>query len=750
MRNAALRAFVAVAAGIAATRIPGLPWWPGLVLAGGGVCFGFLSRGWSLYLALTGAAFLLGTVNQNRQPDPQVYERRAFTGIVEEEPTSEQDRDFVVALTGSGPGRVRVKVQGQMPSLQYGDLVLIKSRINPFNYPRNPGGFDFNSYYRSQGFVGETRVKAQELSHLGHGQSSAIKRLLVMPLRRQVYRTSRRFLASTEAALFLSLFLGDKSGLPIEVQTAFRDSGTMHVLAISGLHVGILVGVVWLFLSLVQIRGWTRMVICAAVITTYMLVTGMRPPVIRAGIMAMAVLLALSLQRKAAPLASLSVAGILILFFDPQALFTPSFQLSFAAAWSILAGLHALAPVVARLRPRLIRNWLILPLLVSTAAFLGTAPLLLAHFYRVQTLSCLFSPLIIAVVSLTVPLGLVVLGLSLLWNAAAGVFAETLQVALSLLLSLVKFLGSQQWAIWEPGAVPPLFLFYFYGLLLLTANWRQPLARSGLRIGLVLGLNLIAWRAVFHQPVTRVSFLDPGQGDCMVLEDTLGQVVVLDAGVRGPQVLRDYLRYRGVRKIDLAVITHPDYDHYGGFLDLSPRCPIKQLVVPTTAAEGEYKTLLDRLRQEGTQITVVGKGSSIRGLGFGLEFLWPEDAARATFQRDRSRTNFISLVTVFRYANYRMLLTGDMEEIELLRGTGQQVDLLKSPHHGSQKGNPPEWYARLRPTRVVVMGRYPTPARLEELLADYGERYVNTRRDGAWQVEFRRQQPVFRYLTSRP
>ncbi len=667
--------------------------------------------------------------------------------IVEEEPTSEQDRDFVVALTSPGLGRVRVKVQGQMPNLQYGDLVQIRSRINPFNYPRNPGGFDFNRYYQSLGFVGETRVKTWELSHLGRGQSSAIKRLLVMPLRRQAYRTARRFLAGTASALFLSLLFGDKSGLPAEVQTAFRDSGTMHVLAISGLHVGILVGVVWFLLSLVQIRGWTRMAICAAVITMYMLVTGMRPPVVRAGIMALAVLLALSLQRKAAPLASLGVAGILILLFDPQALFTPSFQLSFAAACSIIAGLNACAPVVTRLRPRLVRNWLVLPLVVSTAAFLGTAPLLLAHFYRLQTLSCLFSPLIVAVVSLTIPLGLVVLGLSLLWSAAAGVFAETLQTALSLLLSLVRFLGRQQWAIWEPGAVPPLFLFYFYGLLLLAANWRRPLARSGLRIGLALGLNLLVWRGVFHQPGTSVSFLDPGQGDCMVLEDSLGQVMVLDAGVRGSQVLRDYLRYRGVQRIDLAVITHPDYDHYGGLLDLSPRCQIRQLVVPTLAAEGEYKALLDRLRQTGTQITAVGEGSSIRGLGFGLEFLWPENAARTTFHRDRSLTNLISLVAVLRYANYRMLLTGDMEELELLKDREQQVDLLKSPHHGSRKGNPPEWYARLRPTRVVVMGRYPTPARLEELLADYGERYVNTRRDGAWQVLFNGQQPFFRYLT---
>jgi competence protein ComEC len=290
---------------------------------------------------------------------------------------------------------------------------------------------------------------------------------------------------------------------------------------------------------------------------------------------------------------------------------------------------------------------------------------------------------------------------------------------------------------------------WFYGLAFLALNWNKGWARTGLRLGAAAGLNVLVWQSALHARVTQVTFLDPGKGDCVLLEDTLGRVSLFDAGVSGQGVLRDYLRFRGIHQIDLAMVSHPDNDHYGGFLDLGRQCAIRHLVAATDTGGTEYCELLDRLRQRGTELTVAGKGGYVRGLGFGLRFLWPEKQAQALFRKNLLPSNAVSLVAMCEHARFRMLLTGDLDEPELIADQDARAELLKSPHHGSTKGNPDSLYARVRPDYVVVMGRYPTPAGLETRLAGYGERYVNTRERGAWGIRFVRRKPVFGYLLPR-
>ena len=228
-----------------------------------------------------------------------------------------------------------------------------------------------------------------------------------------------------------------------------------------------------------------------------------------------------------------------------------------------------------------------------------------------------------------------------------------------------------------------------------------------------------------------------------LLEDSLGHKVLIDAGVNGPGVLRDYLRGRGIHKLDVAVVTHPDKDHYGGLLDLPERFRIRQLLVPTTESQDpDYQSLLQRLDAGGTDVTVVGKGAHLSGFGFGVDFLWPDEATRAQFLSGADRTNDVSLVAIVTRGRYRMILTGDMDSPDLLADTALRADLLKSPHHGSVKGNPPGLYDRVRPGNVVAMGRYPTPARLETRFAGTGVKYINTRVDGAVMLRFRGERAV--------
>jgi competence protein ComEC len=246
------------------------------------------------------------------------------------------------------------------------------------------------------------------------------------------------------------------------------------------------------------------------------------------------------------------------------------------------------------------------------------------------------------------------------------------------------------------------------------------------------GLSVMAWHSVIKRSVNSVTFLDPGQGDAVLLEDSLGRRVLIDAGVDGTGVLRDYLRSRGIHGLDAVVVTHPDRDHYGGLLDLPGRFRVGRLLVPATESQDlDYQSLLSRLRAHGTEVVVAGKGTQVSGLGFQVDFLWPDDVTRAQFLAGAARTNDVSLVASVTRGAFRMLLTGDLDRPELLVGQDLRSDLLKSPHHGSLKGNQPVLYERVRPDWVLVMGRYPTPARLGPRFEATQVNYVNTRVDGA-------------------
>jgi competence protein ComEC len=199
------------------------------------------------------------------------------------------------------------------------------------------------------------------------------------------------------------------------------------------------------------------------------------------------------------------------------------------------------------------------------------------------------------------------------------------------------------------------------------------------------------------------------------------------------------LRSRGIRTLDAVVITHPDRDHYGGLLDLSERVRVRRLLVPTLVSrETAFTRLVARLRDAGTQVLVVGQGSELAGAGFGMRFLWPDGVTRSMYEAGLMPTNAVSLVAMVEHAGFRMLLTSDMEDVASLGEV--RADLLKSPHHGSRKGNLDTLFRAVQPGYVVVMGRYPTPAGLEQ--RPDPAKCVNTRRDGGCMVRFSRAGPA--------
>jgi len=739
------------AAGIVLARLAPVPTWLVAVAVIVAVGLAWVSRGWSLYLAVAVTALGYAQVRAPLPVDPRLYTLERFDGtVVPEARTSPMPR-VVVQLPAPWHGKVTVWLRDSSPELRPGDVVRVLGHIKPLDVPRNPGVSDFNSVLAARGFVGSVGASARDVTLLARGKGSFVVSRLVMPVRTYIFGVIDRMLPGDEGSLLTGLLLGGSQGLPKDVQEAFRDAGIVHILAVSGMNVSILVGVLWVLLSVLGVRGWWRFWAGVAGVGFYVLLVGWSAAPMRAGLMACAVLLSAPTQRRLSPVASLCVAGILLLLIDPAMLFDVGAQLSFAATLGIAVVVGPAGQVFRRaVRVRRLSRWALAPMIVSFAATLATAPLLLHHFSRVQLLAFVTSTVVVPLVGLAMPLGIVVLLASLVSHWLASVFAQSLWLVLFVLLKLTVFMGKLDWAIWEPGRLNWLWVGWAYMLGLLGLKLNRSRARVGFVALLLAGLGVATWQGVLKKPGNSVTFLDPKQGDAILLEDSLGHKILFDAGIDGTGVLRDYLRSRGIHRLDVVVVTHPDKDHYGGLLDLPARFRAGRLLVPTTESQDpDYQSLLTRLRAGGTEVVVVGRGAHLTGSGFQVDFLWPDDATRAQFLTGAARTNDLSLVASVVHGRFRMLLTGDFDNPDLLVGEDLRADLLKSPHHGSLKGNQPSLYERVRPGYVLVMGRYPTPSRLEQRFEGTEVVYVNTRVDGAVTLHFRGERPVIQRFFTR-
>jgi competence protein ComEC len=751
MRHAAARALVAVCAGIIVSRLVAVPVWvviAGLVVA---VALMRLTRGWSLYLAVAAGALVYAQLRVPAPVDPRLYAADGFEGIAETEPVVASARRAVVSLARPWHGKVTLWLRDSAIALKPGDVVRVFGHVEPLAFPRNPGVSDFNSVLTARGFVGSASATTASMVLLARGKGAFLLNRVVAPVRAYIFSVIDRFLPGSEGALFAGLLLGGSKGLPKDVQEAFRDAGIVHILAVSGMNVSIVVGVIWLVLSLLGVRGWWRFGAGLVGVGFYMLLVGFSGAPARAGVMAVAVLLSVPTQRRVSAVSSLCSAGILLLLIDPAMLFDAGAQLSFAATLGIVLVAGPAQQLVGRgVRVRWLSRWVLAPIVVSVAATLFTAPLLLHHFSRLQPLAFVTSAAVVPLVGLAMPLGIVVLIVNLVSNWLASVLAQTLWLVLFLLLKLTMLMGRLDWAIWEPGRLPWLWVGWAYLLGLLALKLNRSRVRFGFAVLLMAGLCVMTWQAALRKPGNTATFLDPKQGDAVLFEDSLGRRVLFDAGVSGTGVLRDYLRSRGINQLDAVIITHPDNDHYGGLLDLPGRFRIGQLLVPATESQDpDYQRLLARLRAGGTEVVVAGKGTHLSGFGFQVDFIWPDEATRAQFLAGTARTNDISLVALVAHGGFTMLLTGDLDKPDLLAGLDVNADLLKSPHHGSLRGNPEALYRRVQPRYVVVMGRYPTPAKLGRRFDGTDVCYINTRVDGAVALRFDSGRPAIQRFFSR-
>lgn len=525
-----------------------------------------------------------------------------------------------------------------------------------------------------------------------------------------------------EAALARGFVLGQDEAIDTDTVEDFRRSGLSHLLAVSGQNVALLALLAMPVLAALAMPLRTRLVWILAAIALYVPLAGAGPSIVRAGVMGALAVLATLAGRRASSLFALAIAAIVTLAVDPRIGADVGWQLSFAAVLGILALATPLRrAIVARLGRGSLRRVVADGSAITVAASLATAPLIAFHFGALSTTTLVANLLVLPAVAPAMWLGMLVAACGQVPGfpvAALNLLAAPL---LAYIAQVASWCGKPSWAYAEVelglGGLVAGYVTLLAGALVTPAllrrrrlavlkRRRSRQGRRGARGALVTSLALVvlafAWSTrgseadVVAVPPAglRISVLDVGQGDAILLQPAGVAAVLVDGGPPGRDLVAK-LRAAGVERLGAAVVTHEQLDHAGGVEELIGRFPIDRLL---------YARLSRRLREKadaaGLSPARIAAGRTLRVGPLRIEVLWPPQELLATSFAGTD-PNTQSLVLLIRWGQFSMLLTGDAEA-EVAPLDPGPVDVLKLAHHGSEDTGLAALLDRTAPRLAVI------------------------------------------------
>ena len=552
------------------------------------------------------------------------------------------------------------------------------------------------------------------------------------------------------APLAASLLLARREGLDPNVRDRFARAGLSHLLAISGLHVGLVAGVLVLLGRASRLpRAWTPWIAGSGTVA-YVLFLGAPHSAVRAAIQIVLVLGARVLQRPTRTESLIATAALVLLALDPLALAAPGFQLSFAGVIGIVAlrrGLLRPAEPLSGWRPAGLDagRWLADGLATSLAATLATAPIVAWHFGRVAPVGIVANLVAIPLLAAAVP----ALAFSLLLGAVLEDAGRFVAGGSALLLAGLDRTATAAAAVPAGSvAVPPSAALLLTGAVAAgyAASRRLGAVRPGLRASVWCAVALAVWLVAPLRPagdVVEIHVIDVGQGDAIAVRSPAGRWLLVDAGIAGEgydageRRVVPYLGRRGVRRLEGLVLTHPDADHIGGAAAVVRTLRPRWIGDPAApVGKGGYLALLQAADGRGVPWVGLRDGVTMELDGLTVEFLHPPVSGGHV-----ADANEASVVLRLEYGEFSALLTGDaslaVEDRLVGRyGTRLEAEVLKVGHHGSLTSTGSALLEAATPEVALISAgrgnRYGHPHRVVlERLTAHGVRVHRTDREGS-------------------
>lgn len=540
-----------------------------------------------------------------------------------------------------------------------------------------------------------------------------------------------------EAELARGFVLGEDDEIDEATKEDFRRSGLSHLLAVSGQNVTLLALLAMPLLGMLGLPLRERLFWVLALIVVYVPVAGAGPSIQRAGVMGALGVLATLGGRRGSRFYALALAAVVTLAIDPEVAADVGWQLSFAAVLGILLLASSLRRgLTARLGAGPWRRALAEGLAVTVAATLATAPLIAFHFETFSTTTLVANVLVLPAVAPAMWLGMCSAGLAQLPGVPLGPLNGLNALLLAYIAQVAAWCAAPDWAELEVQLGGAGLLASYVGLgagILIWRRWPAAcFALAGLALALVIPLPTWDAKTSGPPPELRVSVLDVGQGDAILLQPADAPAVLVDGGPPGGELIRK-LGDAGVDSLGAAVVTHDQSDHVGGIEDLLGALPVERLLFARLGRD-----LVAEAAAAGVEPEQVTAGEELRSGRLRLRVLWPPPELVGLASRGED-PNHLALVLEARWRSFSMLLTADAEA-EVVPLDPGPVDVLKVAHHGSDDAGLGDLLERVRPRLAVIsVGEenpygHPTPSTLAALEA-HRVPTLRTDLDGTIEIE---------------
>ena len=597
---------------------------------------------------------------------------------------------------------------------EYGDELTIKGILKRPMEPGNFGDFDYELYLAQKNIFSCMNVwLSHDVRTIGKEE---INPLIIFSLRTRdkIKNIITNTFPEPYNYLLIGMMLGEKSFVPRALIDTFIDAGVMHILAVSGLHVGIIAGFLILLFGMLRIPKKAKYIFVLILLASYVSVSGFRPSVMRATIMFSILIIGKMIDRNRNVFNSLFFAALIILLINPLTLYDSGFLLSFFVTFFIIY----LVPVIRSIFSSKIR-WVDNALSLSFAAWLGVFPLSAYFFNKVSIISIIANIFVIPLAGIVVILGFFTFFIGLLSIQLAGMTAFIGYWLLRLMVLTVKGFSSLPFSFFYIGQPSIIMIVLYYLLLIIFVETYFKLKyfkkfRGKIAVVILVTLfSIILVNMIFLENDLKVHYINVGEGDCIFIQAPNHFNILIDGGGSprsefdvGENILIPYLRRIGVHDIDVLMLSHPHLDHLEGLLPVMKEFNVDMVMDNRISCDiPEYIEFLSIIDEKEIPYhhTVAGDYFKINRF---TEMLILNPPSNKEKINDDSDLNNNSIVLKLSYKNTDFLFTGDVEkeaEIGMLAwGNILNSDVLKVGHHGSSTSTNLKFLNKVSPAIAVI------------------------------------------------
>lgn len=600
--------------------------------------------------------------------------------------------------------------------IELGDMLFVKGSYIEPDVDRNERGFNYKEYLKSIGIYGTVEVDKYDVI----GKEKIDKFLMYTNGLKQRLKSNIEQVIKKEENknLLIAMILGDTENLTENLKEDFLNSNLYHILSVSGGQVANIIIGITIITKAFKIHKKIKDTVLIIILMVFMFLTGLSPSIIRACIMCIISLISGLILRRYDIANSLGISLLIILLNNPFSINSLSVLLSYFGFLGIIVlGSFTIEKVNKVVKNNIIR-YILNIIISSVAAQIFIFPIIL-YIFGTISLTFIFSNLLI------IPLSTIITVIGFFIMICPLQIFAIVEPMIEIEIRVVSFfanIGISKIYCVIPN-IKEIITYYVMSLYLYYMLRRDYIYkikhffRKYKKI-LVLILLLCIGISFIYKNIPKdlyINFIDVGQGDSTLITTQFNKKILIDGGGSefgstfdvGEKTLLPYLLKKKIHKLDYVIISHFDSDHVGGILTILEELNVKQVLIPKQVEYSEnYNKFLDIIKKRNIKVKIVGEGNTINiDKNTYLDILWPEEK-----QITDNVLNNNSLIVRLCYKNFKMLFTGDIEEIaeqKLLQKYENTekltADILKVAHHGSKSSSIAEFLEKVNP-RIALIG----------------------------------------------